>query len=128
MLSLFCSLKFEPLVSASLASSVTKSSDQTHPCFISLLGPFFGIETDSLTTQALGESTSGGPRVLVLPEVNDEMVLQDAWKQISSEGAEATRILLSFRSQEVSIGNPSCQVWGGGVLCFSRNRVQEELF
>ena len=94
MLSLFCSFKFEPLVRASLASSVTKSSDQTHLCFISLLGPFFGIETDSLTTQVLGESTSGGPRVLVLSEVNDEMVLQDAWKQISSEGAEATRILL----------------------------------
>ena len=42
----------------------------------------------------LGESTSGGPRVLVLSEVNDEMVLQEAWKQISSEGVEATRILL----------------------------------
>ena len=41
----------------------------------------------------LGESTSGGPRVLVLSEVNDEMVLQEAWKQISS-GVEATRILL----------------------------------
>ena len=63
-------------------------------CFIFLLGRFFGIETDSLTPQVLGESTSGGPRVRVLSEVNDEMVLQDAWKQISSEGVEATRILL----------------------------------
>lgn len=62
-------------------------------CFILPLGPFFGIETDS-TPQVVGESTSGGPRVLVLSEVNDEMVLQDAWKQISSEGVEATRILL----------------------------------
>ena len=48
---------------------------------------------DSLTTQVLGESTPGVPRVLVLSEANDEMVLQEAWKQISS-GVKATWILL----------------------------------
>lgn len=73
---------------------------------------------DSLTTQVLGESTPGLPRVLVLSEVNDEMVLQEAWRQISL-GVKASWILLvSGPKRYWQLKLPA--TWGRGVLCFSR--------
>lgn len=127
MLSLFCSLKFEPLVRASFASS-TKSSDQNHLFYFSP-GPFF-YQTDS-TPQVVGESTfcahvflfSGG----------------GTWRWCCKT-LEANFFRRSRGNQDLLVSGPKRYllansklptIWGGGVLVLvetgSKSNFSEDL-